>query len=84
MFKYGNPDAILVELLLTLKPNDLGHTALDDFEHMCTVTGCPTDDKWAKLAFVWEWSRKRELEANSAKAAALIAKAVGMMEPKGG
>jgi len=80
MFEYGNPDAILAELLPTLKPNEAGHTALDDFEHFATVPGCPIDDKWAKLAFAWEWTRKRELEANSAKAAELVASALGMID----
>ena len=59
MFEHGNPDAILeVVLSSPIKTNAAGHTALEDFEHMCTVTGCPKDDKWAKLAFVWEWMDK--------------------------
>ncbi|MEP9322406.1 hypothetical protein PPMP20_04585 [Paraburkholderia phymatum] len=58
MFEYGNADAILDVLLFRAEPNKLGHTALDDFEHMCSVTGCPKNDKWAKLAFVWEWTAR--------------------------
>lgn len=55
MFEHGNPDAILNVLLEGAQPNEAGHTALDDFDHMCAATGCPKDDKWAKVAFVWEW-----------------------------
>lgn len=58
MFEYGNPDAILNVLLEGAQPNETGHTAPDDFEHMCSVTGCPKDDKWAKVAFVWEWTAR--------------------------
>jgi hypothetical protein len=55
MFEYGNPEAILAEL--PVPPNDLGHTPVDDFEHFCSLTGCPRDDAWAKLAYVFA-SRK--------------------------
>ncbi|MFM0022216.1 hypothetical protein [Paraburkholderia azotifigens] len=59
MFEYGNPDAILGDMLKhPLEPNDLGHTVLDDFQHFCAYTGCsverigPEAFAWAKLAFV--------------------------------
>ena len=83
MFEYGNPEAILAEIM-PLEPNEAGHTVLDDFAHFCSVTGCDKDNTWAKLAYVWEWTQKRELEANAAKAAELIGKAVGMMAPREG
>lgn len=51
MFEYGDPEAILADMPAT--PNEIGHTPLDDFEHFCSVTGCPKDDAWARLAFVW-------------------------------
>jgi hypothetical protein len=51
MFEYGNPEAILADM--PNEPNDLGHTPLDDFDHFASVTGCPKDDAWARLAFVW-------------------------------
>ncbi|TCG09391.1 hypothetical protein BZM27_06210 [Paraburkholderia steynii] len=82
-FEYANPEAILADLLPTLKSNEIGHTALEDFANFCSVTGCPKDDKWAKLAFVWEWTQKQEVEARAAKAAELIGKAVGKMTPGG-
>ena len=90
MFKYADPDAILsVVLPSPLKTNEAGHTVLDDFEHFCAYTGCAKDNAWAKLAFVSAatggknddmLARIRELEENSAKAAALIGRAVAMME----
>lgn len=57
---FGNPDEILAGLLSANPPvpNDLGHTALDDFEHFCAYTGCSPERigkdafAWAKLAFV--------------------------------
>ncbi|MEM5371379.1 hypothetical protein V4C53_35840 [Paraburkholderia azotifigens] len=59
MFKYGNPEAILgVVLSEPLKPNEAGHTALDDFEHFCIYSGCSAERigaeafAWAKLAFL--------------------------------
>lgn len=53
MFEYGNPEAILAEVLKhPLAQNDLGHTVLDDWQHFCTYTGCSPDNAWAKLAFV--------------------------------
>jgi hypothetical protein len=51
MFEYGNPEAILADMPIV--PNDLGHTPLDDFDYFCSVTGCPRDNAWAKLAMVW-------------------------------
>jgi hypothetical protein len=54
-FEYGNPKAILAELPIV--PNDLGHTPLEDFDYFCSLTGCPPDDAWAKLAYVFA-SRK--------------------------
>ena len=82
MFEFGNPDAILeVVLPDPTKVNEAGHTALEDFEHYCSVTGCDKDNAWAKLAFVWEWMQKVELEEKAAKAAELIGKAVGKLAP---
>ncbi|BCF96657.1 hypothetical protein PPGU19_012260 [Paraburkholderia sp. PGU19] len=59
MFEYGNPDAILADMLQhPLTPDDLGHTVLDDFEHFCAYTGCNPERigaeafAWAKLAYV--------------------------------
>ena len=57
MFEYGNPESILIEVLSSrpLTTHDiLGHTPVGDFEHFCSVTGCPKDNAWAKLAFVWK------------------------------
>ena len=57
MVEYGNPESILIEVLSSrpLTTNDiLGHTPIGDFEHFCSVTGCPKDKAWAKLAFVWK------------------------------
>ncbi|WP_244832473.1 hypothetical protein [Caballeronia sp. TF1N1] len=40
------------------EPDELGHTALDDFDHFCAYAGCnpgevpPEAYAWAKLAFV--------------------------------
>jgi hypothetical protein len=81
-FEYGNPEAIVADMPIV--PNEIGHTPIDDFEHFCSVTGCPKDDAWARLAFVWEWTQKRELEVRAAKAAELIGKAVGKMKPEDG
>jgi hypothetical protein len=87
MFEYGNPDAILdVVLSAPSKPE----TALDDFEHFCSVTGCDRRNAWAKLAFAWESAEKtrreaalldriQELEALADRAAQLIGRAVTMM-----
>ncbi|MDR6381854.1 hypothetical protein [Paraburkholderia caribensis] len=58
MFEYGNPEAILA--LLQVAPNELGHTPSDDFEHFCSVTGCPRDNAWAKLAMVWSKTSSRD------------------------
>lgn len=55
MFEYGNPEAILAELLPTLKPNELEHTALDDWQHFCSYTGCDPNNAWAKLGYVSAW-----------------------------
>jgi hypothetical protein len=51
---YGKPDELIVKLLQAreLKTNDLGHTALDDFDHFCTVNGCIKEDI-GELAFAW-------------------------------
>ncbi|MBP0589264.1 hypothetical protein J8I87_05940 [Paraburkholderia sp. LEh10] len=56
---FGDPDEILAGILSRpLKPNELGHTALEDFEHFCAYTGCslerigPEAFAWAKLAFL--------------------------------
>ena len=56
MFEYGDPEAILAAMLdgATLATNAIGHTALDDFQHFCAVTGCDPENGWAKLAYVWE------------------------------
>lgn len=58
MFEYGNPEAILT--LLPGAPNDLGHAPVDGFDHFCSVTGCPHDDAWAKLAIVWSKTAQRD------------------------
>ena len=51
MFEHGNPDAILdVVLSGPSKPD----SALDDFRHFCSMTGCDPSNAWAKLAFVWK------------------------------
>jgi hypothetical protein len=50
----GEPDEILADILAArpLVPNEYGHTALEDFEHFCAVTGCDPNNAWAKLAYV--------------------------------
>jgi hypothetical protein len=60
---YGNPEEILAKMLEVqpLTPNSRGHTAMDDFEHFCSYSGC--DEKtigelafaWAKLAYISAW-----------------------------
>ncbi|CAB3758684.1 hypothetical protein [Paraburkholderia humisilvae] len=57
---YGKPEEMLADFLQAnpLVPNDLGHTALDDFDHFCAYSGCnptevgPDAYAWAKLAYV--------------------------------
>jgi hypothetical protein len=51
---YGKPEELLAQLLQArpLKPNQYGHTALEDFEHFCAYSGCDPNNAWAKLAFV--------------------------------
>jgi hypothetical protein len=57
---YGNPDEILKNLLVArpLKPDPVGHTALDDFEHLCAYSGCnvgeigPKAHSRAKVAYI--------------------------------
>ena len=66
MFEYGNPESILIEILSSrpLTTSDiLGHTPVGDFERFCSVTGCPRDNAWAKLAFVWEATVRSGREA---------------------
>lgn len=57
---YRQPDK-MIELLLAqpLPINHLGHTALDDFDHFCALTGLDEDFvgkeafAWAKSAFLF-------------------------------
>ncbi|WP_144106628.1 hypothetical protein [Paraburkholderia sp. BCC1886] len=51
---YGKPDELTAQLLEAcgLKKNDLGHTALDDFDHFCAYSGC-IKEEIGELAFAW-------------------------------
>lgn len=57
---YGNPKQMLAEILKVrrLEPDQYGHTALDNFEHFCSYSGCDArivgDEAfaWAKLAYI--------------------------------
>ncbi|WP_454875219.1 hypothetical protein [Paraburkholderia xenovorans] len=64
---YGNPHELLKVVLEAngAETNDLGHTALEDFDHFCAYTGLTEADAgplafaWAKLAFVSAWKPVR-------------------------
>lgn len=51
---YGKPDELIAKLLEAseLKTNDLGHTALDYFDHFCAYSGCIKEEV-GELAFAW-------------------------------
>jgi hypothetical protein len=51
---YGNPDAILADILQArpLTSNEHGHTALEDSEHFCAYSGCDPGNAWAKLVYI--------------------------------
>ncbi|VXC84351.1 conserved hypothetical protein [Burkholderia sp. 8Y] len=57
---YGNPGAMLDDILRVrkLQPDEHGHTALENFEHFCSYSGCHPQSigeeafAWAKLAYV--------------------------------
>jgi hypothetical protein len=51
---YRDPDQLLRQLLETnpLVPNRLGHTPLDDFEHVCAFSGLE-EREVGHLAFAW-------------------------------
>jgi hypothetical protein len=48
-FEYGNPEAILAEVLKGLPDAE---RALEAFSHFCSYTGCDPNNTWAKLAFL--------------------------------
>jgi hypothetical protein len=57
---YGNPKEMLADILRVrrLEPDEHGHTALENFEHFCSYSGCNRQSigdeafAWAKLAYV--------------------------------
>lgn len=51
---YGNPEELLAKLLRARPPvtNDLGHTAQDDFDHLCAYSGLSVETA-GPVAFAW-------------------------------
>jgi hypothetical protein len=71
---YGKPEELLAKLLEArpLTPNDLGHTAQDDFEHFCAYSGLSIDTAgpvafaWARYAYYSVWRPERVRPERSA------------------
>ncbi|BCF95383.1 hypothetical protein PPGU16_84500 (plasmid) [Paraburkholderia largidicola] len=73
---YGSPHEQLAMLLEAHgeTKNDLGHTALDDFEHFCAYSGLSRESAgemgfaWSKLAYVTVWTTRNCSQPENARA----------------
>jgi hypothetical protein len=67
---YQNPDELLANIMRAPMPrNEIGHTALDDFDHFCAFSGLSEAQAghdafaWAKAAFVSAWLGRHDIAA---------------------